>query len=522
MRKPSVVAREVRRVRAQRAWLPLVAAAVLAACTGEGSPPGPSTDPSPSSTRGKAIDFADVTIEAGIDLPPIPTWGAAFVDADLDGWPDVLVDTHKSEAVVLTNDDGRFEAATPAALNVPAPGRTIYDRHGCAWGEADADGRPDLYCGSGAQDGQGEGPNRLWVADAGGDLEDVAPGAGVADPLGRARSVNWLDHDVDGDLDIYVANEIRPGVPNRLYRNDSGKFELEESEAAAEIATRSSSWSDWDADGDPDLLVLGHGFVGSRAFENAGGVLREVTLPRVTGESWLSASWGELGSDRYPDLALVSEERLLVLRRTGARAEPVEDVRLRAGRVAQWLDVENDGDLDLFLVQGAAGDPPRPGAVNNPDSLWLNLGGNLLRTSPRPLAGPSRGNGDSAAVADFDRDGRMDLLVTNGYLNVAGPLMLLANRSRPAGWAAVTLVGGPGNPFGFGARVRLKAGPLKQWRQVTDGVAFTSQSETRRVHFGLGDQEGGEVEVVWPDGSRDCIEIASGDDTEVEAGSSPC
>ncbi len=445
------------------------------------------------------------------------------MDVDVDGWPDLLVNRHKLDARLFSNVEGRFREAseTYSSLNRPAPGRLIYDRHGCAWGEANADGTPDLYCGSGAQDARGEGPNRLWIATPSG-LEDHARRLGVDDPLGRARSVHWLDYDSDGDLDLYVANEIRTGVPNRLYRNTGSGFALMESEAAAEIATRSSSWSDWDVDGDPDLLVLGHGFVGSRAYENSDGAFDEISLEQVTGRAWLSASWGELGSDPYPDLALVSERRLLVLRRTRHRTSVANDERLRAGRVARWLDVENDGDLDLFLVEGAVGDPPERGAVNHPDSLWLNASGDLVETSLPSLQGPRRGNGDSAAAADFNRDGRVDLFVTNGYLNAVGPSMLFANRSAAGGWVAVTLVGDARNPYGIGARLRLTGGGSRQWREVTDGVAFTSQSEPNYVHFGLGDRDAAMIEIMWPEGSRDCLALRTGDTPMVRQGTFPC
>ena len=502
-----------------RLALALVGLALIGGCTGSSSEPRPAR---PDEPAGALIQFADVTEDVGVRLGSIPTWGSAFTDADLNGWPDLLVNRHKSPASLFSNTGGRFTpwSLAEAPLNRPAPGREIYDRHGCAWGEANGDGVPDLYCGSGAQDGEGQGPNRLWL---GGSTSLVERGRqlGVNDPLGRARSVHWLDFDSDQDLDLYVANEIRPGVPNRLYRNVRGRFVMVEGAASSETPTRSSSWSDWDVDGDPDLVVLGHGFLGSRAYENANGTYREISMSRLTGRSWLSAAWGELGSDPYPDVALVSEERLLVLRRTRAHTSVEMNVRLDAGRVAQWFDVENDGDLDLFLVEGAAGDPPERNARNHPDSLWLNRGGRLVRTPTPSLNGPRRGNGDSVSVADFNRDGRMDLFVTNGYLNVDARPTLLENGSGAGNSVAVTLSGGPWNPFAFGARVLLTSGNLRQWRQVNDGVAFMTQSETSYVHFGVGDQRTGVIKVIWPEGLRDCISVRAGDAPVLRPGTSP-
>jgi hypothetical protein len=497
----------------------LLAVLIAAACTGH----SPEPSPPPIAKSPGRITFTPVTKRAGLGLPATPSWGSTFVDADLNGSPDLVVNRHKRHARFFTSSGSTFERALEAelVLNEPSPGRLIYDRHGCAWGEADGNGVPDLYCGSGAQDGRGSGPNRLWLSGPAG-LVDHAQERRVDDPLGRARSVHWLDYDSDEDLDLYVANEIRSGVPNRLYQNTGDGFVAVESDASSEIATRSSTWSDWDVDGDPDLLVLGHGFVGSRAYENRGGVFREIHLPRVTGRSWLSASWGELASDAYPDIALVSEERLLVLRRRRRETDVTIDTRLRAGRVAQWLDVENDGDLDLFLIEGAVGDPPRPNARNHEDSLWLNTGARLVRTAVPSLDGPSRGNGDSVSVADYDGDGRVDLFVTNGYLDVFGRSMLFANRSVAGNWIAVRLVGGPNNPFAYGARLLVRSNDLRRWHQVTDGVAFTSQSQTNPVHFGLGSRETATIKVLWPDGTRDCISVRGGETQDITPGSHGC
>lgn len=467
--------------------------------------------------------FTNDSREAAIPPRRIATWGSVWADHDGDGWPDLLINRHKKEPWLLANDNGSFTEIVDRALVAPTPGRTIFDRHNCAWGEANGDGGPDLFCGSGAQDGAGNGPNRLLLG--GERLRDVTESYGVADEEGRARSVNWLDHDSDGDLDLFVGNETRPGTANRLYRNEGRRFVSVGGDVASEVATRSSSVADWDADGDPDLLVLGHGFVGSRAYENSDGVFEEVELDAVTGATWLSATWGSTGGDPYPELALVSEERLLVLERNGrgrSNGAILLDQRLRAGRVAMWIDIENDGDQDLFLVEGVVGDPPRPGSANHPDRVWLNEDGAFTEARIAGTRGPRTGNGDSVSLADYDRDGRVDMFVTNGYLEVFGPPQMLRNTSAGGDWAALSLDGGRKNPLAIGARVRLHTATGTHWRHLGDGMAFRSQSETNHVVFGLGDAASGRVRVWWTDGSSDCTSVTAGRTTELMRGSASC
>lgn len=353
----------------------LVALSIAAACVDDGqqgADGSPGTSPAPIESTGPGITFRDVLTEAGLDGLPAsgPTYGSTFVDADLDGWPDLLIGRHKRHARLFMNVQGQFERARVPALTEPAPGRSLYDLHSCNWGEADGDGRPDLYCVSGAQAGRGKGPNRLFVQ-----REDLLPAVrtprSIEDPSGRGRTANWLDVDGDGDLDLFVANEIRDGAPSVLYINEDGNFRAEVgSPLGSEFPVRSTSWADWNNDGDPDVMVLGHGFRATRTFEGGTGAsFREVRIDEISGEKWLSAAFGDYDNDGWNDVALVAETRAALFRNVRGTYEQVTDLPITAGRMALWVDVDNDGLLDLFLVQGAVGDPPARGAPNHPNIL---------------------------------------------------------------------------------------------------------------------------------------------------------
>jgi hypothetical protein len=505
----------------------------LPACTGEtaretngasGSSPRATAAPSPR-PEGPSVGFERVSDEIGlVRSGGSVTYGAAFVDHDFDGWPDLLVNRHKRNPRFFLNADGEFELRDEAALAAPAPGRDIYDRHACSWGEADGDGRLDLMCLSGAQDGGGQGPNRLFIQEAG-SLRDVTRAAGVGNPSARARSLNWLDHDGDGDLDVFVANEIRSGAPNILFENDGrGRFSVADVGLAHETPTRSSLAFDMDNDGDTDLWVLGHGHVASRVYENKGGTFAEADIPHVTGRPWLSASPADIDGDGWQDLLLVSERRALLLRNHEGRFRPERRFEHREARMGVWLDVDSDGDLDLFLVRGAPGDPPEEGSRDLPHLLFIQEDGRFKR-DPRaiPRDPSTAGNGESAAVGDADGDGLPDIFVTNGYLDRPGASYLLRNTSRTRNGSITVLPrGSAANPYAIGARVTVIAGDMVQRRQLTDGFIFRSQSDPTSIHFGIGRADSAEVRVRWPDGKRTCARVEAGARVSMGLDGEPC
>ncbi len=498
-----------------------VATASCSALRGGDTPTAAAPRPSAESSvlpGSRGISFTDVTSESAAETFPQRTWGAAWVDHDGNGFPDLFVVRHWADPQFLLNDSGTYiKEEFPALV-----GRG-FDRHGCAWGEANGDGAPDLYCVQGADMGTGAGPNALLLQRDGG-LVDVATDAGVVDRLGRGRSLNWLDYDGDADLDIFVGNFIRPKAPNVLFRNDGGTFTRVEAGVSDSLASISSSWSDWDRDGDPDLLVLQYEAGGPVAYENVGGRFQRTKIRGVTGRRWWSGAWGHADSDRWMDLHLVSPGRSLILRNVRGRFRPLHQMDLKQGRMSAWFDADNDGDMDAFVVQGASGKDHRPTKRSRDalDVLLINEQGSFKPKRLPRLRGTRLGNGDAVTVADSDRDGFVDVFVTHGHLYWRGISKLLRNVSRGGTWAALDLQGPDENPLGIGAEVMVDAGKLSYTRFQTDGFNFRSQSEIGYVPLGLGKATRARVEVVWPDGGRDCIKVEAGEIEPLRIGSSPC
>jgi penicillin G amidase len=226
-----------------------------------------------------------------------------------------------------------------------------------AWADFDNDGDLDQFVGFRGR------PNRLYRQDHG-RFEDVAAAVGLADTI-ETRVAAWGDFDGDGQVDLYVG--FAGGVPNKLYRNEgNGRHFTDVAPALAFRlvgVSRQTSWIDYDNDGDLDLFVAFRDQP-NRLFRNDTGRFTDVTVESGVG-----------------------------------------DPRKTVGAV--WFDVDADGDLDLFVAN-------QNGDTNG---LFRNDGGRFTDVAREwgveaPRASEEFG-GVGAAVADYDGDGFLDLFVAN-------------------------------------------------------------------------------------------------------------
>jgi hypothetical protein len=165
-------------------------------------------------------------------------------------------------------------------------------------------------------------------------------------------------------------------------------------------------------------------------------------------------------------------------------------------RYAAGGDFDNDMDVDLYLVCSES-------AANVDNILFLNHGdGTFERIATHGAEGVGEGRGDAVAMADFDRDGFLDLLVSNGLWRLfEGPTQLFRNLGNDNHWIEIDLKGTDSNRDGIGARVELTAGGIAQLREQTGGEHFRAQDD-RILHFGLGPNTiVDHIAVFWPSGN---------------------
>jgi hypothetical protein len=173
-----------------------------------------------------------------------------------------------------------------------------------------------------------------------------------------------------------------------------------------------------------------------------------------------------------------------------------------------FIDVENDGDLDIvavngfdeFILDGFSGEPdPQHPDLYAPTVLFVNDSlGMFTRTIPAGLDSPRDSRG--LVAFDYDRDGDRDLLVTN----TNQPAQLLENVSDPMGnWLDVAVIQNPGlNRNGIGVTVYATIGSVTKRRDIISGVSYLVGTPAE-VHFGLGDADIiDRLDVEWTDGTK--------------------
>jgi hypothetical protein len=383
--------------------------------------------------------FRDVTVQAGltgVNPKRGKMWAisAGWFDYDNDGWLDLFVSNYVAW-------DPKTE---PSCGN---PGNPIY----C---------HPNDYPGL---------VNQLFHNNRDGTFTDVSEASGIARYVGKGMGVAFADFDQDGFTDVFVAND---SVRSLLFRNQGdGTFKeigLEAGVALREdgspIAGMGADFRDFDNDGLPDLVVSGMINDGFLLFRNLG--------KRSLFEDFAQRSGLQMGT------------------------------RQLTGWSLGMYDFDNDGWKDLFFALSHFPNLERfiGRSVALPNKVFRNLGGkrfaDVSASAGEDFQKPALHH--AAAFADFDNDGRIDVVVS--VLN--GPAKLYRNVTpNPGHWLAFRLQGTRSNRQGLGAviRVTLPDGRVLT-NHATTSVGYASSSEAL-VRFGLADNpRARRVEVRWPGG----------------------
>jgi hypothetical protein len=473
------------------------------------------------------------------------TVGAAWGDANGDAWLDLYVSNHipVTAASYLYESDGgrRFLRRRMAAG----------DYHGPGWCDIDNDGRSEVFVAGGNNTPVGPAFANMLFQHDGETWTDIAHRAGVQNQAGRAWGTAWADVDRDGLADLLVVDYF---TPCRLFRN-RGNRTFEDITVAAGIAdvppptptatgTRAASWADVDADGDLDLVLTAL-VTGLALYRNdtVPGTPPAVRFAEVAHDQGLHAAgplgsepepfgltgvaWGDYDNDLDLDLYVGSAYRNMLFRNRGdgsfeeVGAEAGVDEMRSTGGVA-WGDLDNDGDLDLVVTVESNAGAEEPDAR---DLLYLNRGDGTfvdIAVAAGAIGYPDP-KGQTLALADYDRDGWLDVLMVNQRIargTRGSPRrwmltnLLLRNASHrdgtPGHWLVVRLRGTVSNRDGIGARVYVRASGREQLREQNGGAHLFAQHGPE-LHFGLGDATRVDtVRVVWPSGiEQTLVDVAA-------------
>ena len=435
--------------------------------------------------------FAEVTASSGLlGAAHQYSHGCTGGDFNKDGFIDVATTGYGAVHLWQNQGDGTF-------LEVHGSAR-LQDElwsSSAGWGDLNQDGNLDLYvthyvdwsfqkhpycqgpnpgereiCSPKVYDGL---PDAVYYSAGDGTFRDATSEVGLRSD-GKGLGVLLADVDVDGDLDIYVANDT---TDNFLYLNS-----------------------------------------GSERFEEVGilaGVARdEFGVPNGS----MGVDLCDYNNDELPDLWCANYEReSFALYRNDGEAQFLHVSQAAAitalgglfvGFGTAFFDFDRDGDEDVVVANGHVINFPSSAPIKQLPLLLENDAERFHRIRLGPdsyFEQPHVGRG--LALADLDRDGDLDIAVSH----TNEPVAVLANDTIPKGsWLRLRLIGRSSNRDAIGARAVLHASGGNQLRQIKGGGSYLSQSELS-LDWGIpaGSQLHG-VTIFWPSGQMQELKLDHG------------
>ena len=485
--------------------------------------------------------FEDVTEASGAGVLD-NTACALFADIDNDGRQDLIVVTVENPLLFINLGNGRFEHH-PDAFRFARPPQGAFT--GAAVADYDRDGKLDVYfclysyyqgldqyqVPTPFYDARNGPPNFLMHNNGDRTFADATEASGMNQDNDRySFTCGWTDYNADGWPDLYVVNDF--GRKNLYRNNGNGTFTDVAGEAGVDDvgAGMSVAWFDCDNHGRQDLYVA---------------------------DMWSAAGERVTNQDNFLQDA-PPEVRAMVRKHTrgnslfrNQQTGRFDDVSSTAGiEMGRWSwssdawDFDHDGFQDLYIADGMISAPDsyelssffwrqvvaktpfetRPArayrqgwnAINElirSDGTWAGYQRNVFYSNNRDgtfsdISGTAGldfvEDGRAFALADFDHDGRLEILLKNRN---APQLRILKNVMPNLGSSlAIRLRGTKGNRDAIGASVVVEAGALRQGKFLQAGSGFLSQ-HTKEVFFGVGDAKGPvRVTIRWPNGNHQQFE----------------
>lgn len=430
-----------------------------------------------------------------------------FIDINNDDWDDIFISNGKSggqkDMLYINDKAGGFTEIFNMDLVTQSK-----PSDGASFADYNQDGHIDAIVSNwyGVMDD-------LFLNDGNGKLL-LNNNAGIASGS-YAETAVFGDYNNDGLLDIYITTSGGNKI-NHLYKNlGNSKFERITGHKIIEgnKASRAAIWSDLNNDGYSDILITNEGNGTNDIFLGKGGDTYErytATSIVSKAESSVTASIGDIDNDGDMDIfignsGLYTPRKKNLFKNENGVFQAVSNTVISEGERctfgSAFSDYDNDGDLDLLVSNGFC-------SIEMKDQLYQNNGdGSFVEVSH--LIPTDNVCSYGCAWGDANNDGFLDIMIANcknDDTDIENPNTLLINTPNNNHWIKIKLVGVESNTNGLGARIYVKAkingSTLRQIREVSGQTGYSGQNSLT-AHFGLRDADIADSVIIrWPNGKK--------------------
>jgi gliding motility-associated-like protein len=431
---------------------------------------------------------------------PVSSYPALFSDITRDSFPELFVGKIKSnDNMLYVNDNGKL--LSDPVINFYSDKTFIA---GSTVADADNDGFRDIFLCL-------KEDTSIWLkgAAAGFSVLQFSP---FVEAMTAAESASWVDYDNDGWVDLFLTTG--KGKRNQLFKNSGfGNFFPIDTTLLTADSTgfyTYASWSDVNDDGWQDVFISNQFGNGCFFLNQQNGNFTKVESPPFD-EGLLShsSSWADFDNDGDMDLFLLggtifAPQRIYVFENTGngsfvknATTGLSDYEAIATG--SSWGDFDKDGFIDLIVVQHLR-------APNDKNILFFKNNGNKTFVLTRVLT-ESLAQARALINADIDNDGDLDIFIATENRE---PDVLFLNTTAQNNWIKFSLSGITSNKSAIGAKVHafctINGKSQILTREISGQTGWHSQNDLT-VHFGLGDVTCVDSVVIhWPSGKR-CVYI---------------
>jgi hypothetical protein len=424
---------------------------------------------------------------AGLVSDPLDGAGISFADFNADGWDDLTFGTGNGSPVLFyqNNQDGTFLEIFPDGDIM----NHISDTKSILWADIDNDGDKDCFLTG------FESQNHLYLNEGNLFLTDITSSSGLNLPVHPFYGATFGDINNDGYLDLYICLYDITNHANYLFKNNGNNTFTDISIISGTTDSLRYSYAaaffDYNNDGFQDLYVANDKEFRNSLYKNNGDGLTFTDVSIATGADLymhaMNVGVGDFNNDGYSDIYITNTPKFSNALLKNNQDGTFEEISATANVSfyefswgANWLDFDNDTDLDLYVSSAEYG--PESNSI-----LYVNQYADADNIEffenpwPNGLEGDAPGN--SNAIGDFNNDGNLDIISSYGGLDTISLFKNLGNDNGK--WLKINLQGVISNRDGIGTRVVLYAGEQKYMRYLHCGEAYICQN-SNQLHFGLG------------------------------------